>query len=415
MQVVRSTPFPTYNPIGQEEVEAAAEVVRTGMLSNYVARHGDSFSGGKYVKKFEQMWADYHQVKYAVSFNTATTGLVAAIGALGILPGDEVIVISYSMCISATAPLFWDAIPVFVDIEEDCFCIDPKKIEAAITPKTKAILSVDLFGQSADMIKINEVAKKHNLKVISDASHVPGCKYLNGFAGTFADIGVYSLNQHKIIHCGEGGVAVTNDEELALRLKLIRNHAEAVVGDMKYKNITNMLGSNYRLGEMESAVAIEQLKKLKVLIKQRQDLANYLTEKIEKIPFLVPPKVRNGSDHVYYLYPILFNKNEAKISRSEFVDRIRNLGIPLYKFAEGYIKPLYFEPIFANKEEFKNGFPWSLNAGNNSAYNYRKGLNPVVEDLYDNKMIVTAYNYPPLQKSDMDDIVKAFILAGSGK
>ncbi len=237
MEKIRTKPFPEYNPIGDEEVNAVNKVVKSGMLSDFIgAKYDIKFLGGKNVRQLEDNWAEYHQVKHVVSFNSATSALIASLGALGILPGDEVLVIGYSMCISATAPLFYDAIPVFVDLEDDYYCMNPKKIEEKITTRTTAILPVDLFGQSSDMIEINKIAKKHNLKVLCDSSHVPGSKYLDGYAGTFADIGVYSLNQHKIIHCGEGGIAVTNDDDLALRLQLIRNHAEAVIPDMPKKS-----------------------------------------------------------------------------------------------------------------------------------------------------------------------------------
>lgn len=410
MEKIRTTPFPLYNPIGEEEARVAAEVVRTGMLSDYVGRHGDKFCGGRHVRELEKRWTEYHQVKHAISFNTATSALIAGMGALGILPGDEVLVIGYSMCISATAPLFYDAIPVFVDLEEDCFCMDPKSVTDRITPRTKAILPVDLFGQSTDMIALMEIAKKHNLKILCDSSHVPGCSYNGGFAGTFGDIGVYSLNQHKIIHCGEGGIAVTNDDELAVRLQLIRNHGEAVVEEMGYTNLTNMVGGNYRLPEVEAAIATEQLKKLPDLLKRRIDLADYLTEKLSKLDFLTPPKVREDSSHVYYLYPLKYHEEVTGLSRAKYIDNIRDLGIPLYRFAGGYIRPLYLEPIFAQRNAFKNGFPYSRHPENERP-RYERGICPVTERLYDKEMIVTAYNYPPLTTADMDDIVKAFTKA----
>ena len=414
MEKIRTSPFPLYNPIGEEEALAAAEVVRTGMLSDYIGRHGDKFRGGQRVRELERRWAEHHQVKHAISFNTATSALIAGMGALGILPGDEVLVIGYSMCISATAPLFYDAIPVFVDIEEDCFCMDPQSVIDRITPRTKAILPVDLFGQSSDMIALMEIAKKYNLKVICDASHVPGCTYNGGFAGTFSDIGVYSLNQHKIIHCGEGGIAVTNDDELALRLQLIRNHGEAAVEEMGYTNLTNMVGGNSRLPEIEAAIATEQLKKLPRLLQQRIDLADYLTEKLSHLDFLTPPKVREGSSHVYYLYPLRYHEEAAGLSRAKYIDNVRELGIPLYRFAGGYIRPLYLEPIFAKRDEFKAGFPYSLHPADERP-RYERGVCPVTERLYDKEMIVTAYNYPPNSTSDMDDIVRAFAKAASMK
>ena len=410
MKKIRTKPFPPYNPIGDEEIKAAVDVLKTGMLSDYVGRDCDKFLGGKNVKELEKRWSDYHKVKHAVSFNSATSALIAGIAGIGIMPGDEVIVTGYSMCISATAPLFYDAIPVFADIEPDYFCLDPKSIEERITPRTRAILTVDLFGQSADMVKINEVARKHKLKVLCDSSHVPGCEYNGGFAGTFGDIGVFSLNQHKIIHCGEGGIAVTNNDELALRLQLIRNHAEAAVGDMGYKNISNMAGGNFRMPEIEAAISIEQLKKLPLLIRKRVDLADYLTEKLQKLDFLQTPKLRDKSKHVYYLYPIKYFEERAGISRKKYVENINKLGIPLYRFAAGYIRPLYFEPIFKRREKFKNGFPYRLNKESGQP-DYKRGVCPVTERLYDRELIVTAYNYPPLKKSDMDDVVKAFTKA----
>jgi perosamine synthetase len=326
----------------------------------------------------------------------------------------EVLVIGYSMCISATAPLFYDAIPVFVDIEPDYFCMNPALIEEKITKRTAAILTVDLFGQSSDMDRINEIAKRRGLKVVCDSSHVPGCEYNGGYAGTFGDIGVFSLNQHKIIHCGEGGVAVTNDDGLALRLQLIRNHAEAVVGDMGCQNLTNMLGANFRLPELEAAIAFEQLKKLPDLIKRRQELAEYLTTKFSQVEFITPPMVREKSDHVYYLYPIRYHEEATGISREQFVKNINDLGIPLYRLAAGYIKPFYLEPIFAERDKFKGGYPYSL-VPSGERPDYRMGICPVTERLYDKEMIVTAYNYPPLKTSDMDDIVKAFTKAATMK
>ncbi len=393
MEKVRTTPYPSYNPIGEEEVRTAAEVVKTGLLSDFLGRHDEKFLGGRQVRELERRWADHHRVRHAVAFNSGTSALIAGVGALGILPGDEVLVIAYSMCISATAPLFYDAIPVFVDIEDTFYGMDPARIEAAITPRTKALLPVDLFGQSCDMKALGDIARRHGLRVLSDTSHAPGCRYENGFAGTFADIGVYSLNQHKIIHCGEGGIAVTNDDDLARRLQLIRNHGEAVVAEMGYHDLRNIVGGNYRLGEVEAAIAIEQLKKLPRLVEQRVALAEELTRHLSELDFLVPPKVRPGSEHVYYLYPVL--------------DNVRHLGIPLYRLSEGYVRPLYLEPIFAEPDRFKEGYPFSLLATGDRP-SYRRGICPVTERLWEKELIVTSYTYPPLTRSDMRELAIAF-------
>ena len=181
------------------------------------------------MREFERFCEAHFGVRHAVTVNSWTSGLIAAVGAVGLEPGDEVVVSPWTMCASATAIVHWNGIPVFADIEPDMFCLDPRSVEACITPRTRAIMAVDIFGQSADMTALRAVAARHGLKLISDTAQAPGA--LNGarWAGTLADVGGFSLNYHKHIHTGEGGVLVTDDDTLAERLQLIRNHAEAVV------------------------------------------------------------------------------------------------------------------------------------------------------------------------------------------
>ena len=274
---VREKPFLPYNTIGEEEKKAVMEVLDSGVLSNFYGSYDPRFYGGERVKKLEREWEEYFNIKYAVSVNSATSGLYTAVGAIGVEPGDEVIVTPYTMSASASAVLVYGAIPVFVDIEEDTFCLDPKKIKEAITPRTKAIIVVHLFGHPAKMDEILEIAKENDLKVIEDAAQAPGALYKGRHAGTIGDIGVFSLNCHKTIQSGEGGIIVTNNEEIAGRCQLIRNHGENVVKPLGITNLSNMLGWNYRMTEMEAAVASEQLKKLKSLNEVRIELANYLT------------------------------------------------------------------------------------------------------------------------------------------
>lgn len=198
------TEFKRYNPIGEEEVRAAKEVIESGVLSQYLGVWHEDFYGGPKVKEFERQCAEYFGVKHAVTVNSWTSGLVAAVGAIGVEPGDEVIVTPWTMSASATAILHWNAIPVFADIDPETFNLDPKSVEANITPYTKAIMAVDIFGQSADMDALMAIAAKHGLKVISDTAQAPGALYKGKYAGTLAHVGGYSLNYHKHIHTGEG-------------------------------------------------------------------------------------------------------------------------------------------------------------------------------------------------------------------
>ena len=164
------------------------------------------------------------------------------------------------------------------------------KIEKKINKKTKAILVADIFGQSSDILKILKIAKKHNLKVITDSAQAPGSKFGKKYTGTIADIGGFSLNYHKHIHTGEGGIILTNNDKLARRMRLIRNHAEVTIE--KNENLSNMLGHNFRLGEIEASMGIEQLKKLKNILKDKISQANLLTNYLSKLPGIITPVVR---------------------------------------------------------------------------------------------------------------------------
>ncbi len=227
--------FKRFNTYDFKELNAARNVVSSGILSNYLGVWGERFNGGKYVKKFEKNIEKFFKVKHAVTVNSWTSGLICAVGALNPKPGDEIITTPWTMSATAMSILHWNCIPIFVDIDDKTFCIDPSKIEEKITKKTIAILSVDIGGQSADYEKLNYIAKKHNIKIISDSAQAPGSLYKNRFTGTLTDIGGFSLNCHKHIHTGEGGILVTNNNKIAERLRLLRNHGENVNTKKKIK------------------------------------------------------------------------------------------------------------------------------------------------------------------------------------
>ena len=402
---VREKPFVNNAIIGKEERKRVNDVLDSGMLSGFVAQAGDNFLGGKYVKEFESLIREYFDVGYAVSVNSATAALHIAVGACGIGPGDEVIVTPYSMCASATCVIMQNAVPVFVDIEEDSFCIDPKKMEEAITPRTRAIVVVHLFGRPANMDEIIMIARDNNLYVIEDSAQSPGSIHKGKLAGTIGDIGVFSLNQHKTITCGEGGFAVTSDKDLALKMQLIRNHGEVIVGDMKAEDIENIVGFNYRMTELEAAVAIEQFKKLDFMNDHRIELAEYLTERLLMFDDLILPQIDHADKHVYFVYPIRIKVDILGVSRDIIVKALQAEGIP---FGGGYVKPIYLEPLYQKKIAYgRDGCPFTCKFFNGEV-DYHKGICPVAEEMYEKELMLTPVCKYPHSKADIDSVVEGF-------
>lgn len=403
---IRETPFPSYDVLDQKEIDAVEGVLRTGILSRFLGAWHEDFYGGPKVQEAEKAWSKFFKVEHVVSMNSATSCLIAALGALGISKGDEVIVSPYSMSISATAPLFYGAIPVFADVEPDYFCLDPASVEACITKKTKAIIVVDLFGQPYNAKEINRIANRYKIPVIEDASQAPGAMFRDRYAGTLGTIGVFSLNYHKHIHSGEGGMAVTDDPRLAERLRLIRNHAEAVVEKKGETDLVNMLGFNMRMTEIEAAIAREQIKKLPVLIRKRIRNVHYIAKKLASIPYIRWAPTRSGATHAYYVHAFLFDEAAAGVSRDRFLEAVKaELAVTKRREGEGvkinagYTRPLYMLPLFQKRASVM---------GHRSSRGYPKGLCPVVEGLHYEKLGFHELMHPNMERKDLDDVVGAF-------
>lgn len=397
--------FARYNPIGPEETTAAHRVVESGVLSRYLGSWGPDFYGGPEVKAFEREWAAEFGMRHAIATNSLTSGLIAAVGALGLEPGDEVIVSPWTMCASATAPLQWNAIPVFADIQRDTYCMDPRSVEASISSRTKAIIAVDIFGQSADVPALREIASRHGITVISDTAQAPGARSGSRFAGTLASIGGYSLNYHKHIHTGEGGMMVTDDDDLAERMRLIRNHGEAVVGKQGRSDIRSIIGHNFRMGEIEAAIGREQLKKLHPIVARRERIARLLTERLSGLPGLTPPVAATGNTHAYYIYAMQLDPAALRVSRDTILKALTAEGIP--HLVGGYTN-VHLLPIFQQKIAYgSSGFPW------NSPYcsrevSYEKGICPVAEQLHDTSCMIFEICQLELNEEDVDLIAAAF-------
>ena len=394
----RNKPFPRHPTIGEEEKTAALDVLNRGELSTFLASSGQYFLGGKKIKEFEGLAREYFGTKYAVAMNSATACLHAAVPAVGVEPLEEILVTPYSMSCSATCALMNNAIPVFVDIDENNFALDPKKLEERVTDDTKAIVVVHLFGGSADMDGIMKVAKKYDLKVIEDCAQSPGGTYKGKLLGTIGDCGLFSFTETKNITSGEGGMLITNNDEIAEMARLIRNHGEAVIVNQPRTYRSTILGYNYRMTEIDAAIGIEQFKKLDKFNNERIKLVEYLASRVEKEITGIKPYLNNeNGKNVYFILPFKYYESETGIPRDLFVKALNEEGIP---FGAGYVKPLYLSPIFHENRHFilKN-FAEHVS--------YERGICPVTERLHEKEIILTLMARPPATYKDMDDIVGA--------
>ncbi|MDO8561476.1 MAG: DegT/DnrJ/EryC1/StrS family aminotransferase [bacterium] len=386
--------------IGKKEIAVAVKLLKEGPLSDFVGAPGKYFLGGKHVRSLEAAFVKKFKVKYAVSFNSATTALHGALVALGIGPGDEVIVPPYTMSATPMAVLMNGAVPIFADIDADTFCLDARKVEKAVTKRTKAILAVNLFGQTADYGKLLPLAKKYKLKVIEDNAQAPGALWRGRPAGTIGDIGVFSFNVHKTIQSGEGGVLVTNNERYALRAQMCRNHGENLAETSPEAGL--LVGSNYRMTEFTAALCEVQLSRLEYLTKKRRALVAYLSRSLKGIEGITVPRVPKENHHVYYVYPLKIDERKLGISRDKLAERMAAEGYPMSK---GYEKPLYLLPLFQKKQAFNaTHFPFDYQG---MKQNYKKGICPTTERLYEKEFTFTVVCQHPHTTRDIDSFVRA--------
>lgn len=322
--------------IGIEEIAAVNEVMKSGILAQ-----------GARVTQLEEDFARYCGTKFAVAVNSGTAALHAALHAAGVGPGDEVITVPFSFIATINPILMVGATPVLVDIDPDTFCMDVSKLEQAITPKTKAIIPVHLYGQAADQDEINEIAKRHNLKVIEDACQAVGAEYDGRKTGSLGDLGCFSLYATKNIMCGEGGMVTTNDESQAAAIRKFRQHG------MSAPYVYDELGYNYRLTDLQAAIAIEQLKKVDRFTKARQSNAKALDVGLSGIKGLIIPEIAADRTHVYHQYTVRIN-SEFPISRDEFVEALhaREIGAGVY-----YPRALHTYPHIAKLGYKIDDFP----------------------------------------------------------
>ena len=394
---IRNKPFPKHPIITNEEKNAVMDVLNSGNLSTFIASPGSNFLGGQKIREFEDKFADYIGTKYAVAFNSATSALHAAVVAVGVNPGEEVVVPPYTFTSTATCALMHNAIPVFSDVLSDIYSLDPKKLQSVLSPLSKAIIPVHLFGHPCMMDEIMKFARDNGLKVIEDCAQSPGAMYKGNKVGTIGDCGVFSFQETKNMMTGEGGMLVTSDEEIAKYARMVRNHGEVLLPTDKTRSYkSEILGWGYRMTELEAAIGIVQLKKLDEMNNIRIKLADYLTKSINSIDGLNHIK-HDYVKHAYYVYAFSYDEKKTGISREKFVEAMNAEGIPTYG---GYVKPLYLNPLYLEKR----AFAFRHYKGSTK---YEKGICPTVELLHEKGLVFIPVCRPPATIEDMDDMILA--------
>ena len=325
--------------IGDEEINAVLGVLRSGMLVQ-----------GKRTQELESRFAEYCGVKHAVALNSGTAAIHAALYALGIKEGDEVITAPFTFVATANPVLMLGAQVVFADIMPDTFTIDPALIEKAITKRTKAIIPIDLFGLSADYDRIKKLAEEHGLYIVEDACQAHGAKFHGRTAGSLGDIACFSFYATKNMMCGEGGMVTTDNPDYAELCRRFRHHGQSEQTRYEYYDI----GYNYRIMDLTAALALAQLEKLPGFIAARQRNAGLYREGLAGVPGIVLPKTPSGYDHVYNQYTILCDNRT--VMRDKLAAHLKEQGIGTSIY---YPKPLHLHRHFAKLGYKAGDFPIS--------------------------------------------------------
>ena len=363
--------------VDDEDVRAVVEVLRSDWLTT-----------GPMVDRFEAAVAEFTGAAHAVAIANGTAALHASIYAAGIGPGDEVIVPAMTFAASANCAVYQGAKPVFADVERDTLLLDPARVEGLITPRTKAVVAVDYAGQPCDYDALREIADRHGLLLIDDASHAIGGEYKGRAVGTLADLNTFSFHPVKHITTGEGGAVTTGDPELARRLRLFRNHGITTdhrqreqQGSWFYEMVD--LGYNYRLNDLQCALGVSQLRRLRGWVARRREIARRYDEAFAELKTVEPLGVRPDALHAYHIYVVRLNLERLKVGRAEVFQRLRAQGIGVNVH---YI-PVHLHPFY--RERFGTG----------------PGLCPVAEEAYER--IVTLPLFPAMRDDDVEAVVEA--------
>jgi len=315
--------------IGEEEIDAVVKVMRTCMLTS-------GLGAGPMVTQFEKDFAKFAGAKHAIAVNTGTAALHAAIAAAGVTAGDEVILPSFTFVATAEAVILAGGKPIFVDINPETYNISSEEVDKAITRKTKAIVPVDLYGLSADMKPLREIANKHNLVIVEDAAQAHGTVYKGKPPGAFSEAACWSLYASKNMTTGEGGIVTTDDDRVAEVTKMVRTHGE------RAKYASEMLGTNYRMSEIQAAIGSVQMQKLPSFIAKRRANAERLTKILSESQRICLPSEPEGGKHSWYLYTARLYNGELN-ERDKLLDELHKKGIGSEAY---YVNPVHTMPFY---------------------------------------------------------------------
>jgi perosamine synthetase len=321
--------------LGEEEIQAVSEVIRSGTLSL-----------GPKLLEFENKFAKFIGTKYAIAVNSGTSGLHLCMKCLDIKPGDEVITTPFSFVASSNPIIFEGATPLFVDIDEKTYNIDPEKLKKAITDKTKAIVLVHLFGQMCDMELIIEIAKKREIPIVEDACEALGATYKGKKAGTFAELAVFAFYPNKQITTGEGGIIVTDDDENAALCRSLRNQGRDDSGE--WLNHVR-IGYNYRLDEMSCAVGLQQLKKIDYILSKRRQIAAKYTDRLKGVEGIITPYIDSVSESSWWVY---YLRLEDNLDRDKILNYLNANGISARAYFD---PPIHLQPIYKKLFGYRGG------------------------------------------------------------
>jgi len=335
--------------IEQPEIDEVVTSLKSGWLGT-----------GPKVQKFEEMFKEYKGSKYAIALNSCTAALHLSLLAIGIKSGDEVIVPTMTFAATASVVVHAGGIPVFSDCERDTMNIDPKDIERKRTPKTRAIIPVHIAGRACKMDAVMDITQRYHLKVVEDAAHAIETEYHGKKAGTFGDLGCFSFHVTKNIVTGEGGMAITSNEEYANQIRLLRLHGTSRDAwkrftDKSYEHYQVLYaGYKYNMTDIQAAIGIHQLARVEKYWQRRQEIWNRYNEAFEDLPVFTPAPAERNTRHAHHLYILLLDIDHLKITRDQFLDEMtrHNIGVGVHYIA------LHLHPYYQKTFGYKRGdFP----------------------------------------------------------